>query len=149
MIQKKQYEVSMHKNILIDLNIILDVLLERPGYKASQSVLEIQSSIDYTVFVSAHVVTTFAYLLENAKVPMEEIKRNINWLLQSFSIVATDRGILKSSLKSNIKDYEDAVVEQAALDCEASVIITRNVKDFSQSVIPAITPEKFMSSRGS
>ena len=149
MIQNKQYEVSMHKNILVDLNIILDVLLERPGYKASQAVLEIQSPIDYTVFVSAHVVTTFAYLLENAKVPKEEIKRNVDWLLQSFSIVATDSGILKSSLKSNIKDYEDAVVEQAALGCGASVIVTRNVKDFGQSAIPATTPEKFISSTGS
>ena len=139
----------MHKNTLVDLNVILDVLLERPGYRASQAVLEMQSPIDYTVFVSAHVVTTFAYLLENAKVPKEEIKRNVNWLLQSFSIIATDSGILKSSLKSNIKDYEDAVVERAALECRASVIITRNIKDFSQSMIPAATPEKFLSSSSS
>ena len=139
----------MHKNILVDLNVILDVLLERPGYRASQAVLERQSPIDYTVFVSAHVVTTFAYLLENAKVPKEEIKRNVNWLLQSFSIIATDSGILKSSLKSNIKDYEDAVVERAALECRASVIITRNIKDFSQSMIPAATPKKFLSSSSS
>ncbi len=149
MIQNKQYAVSMHKNILVDLNIILDVLLERPGYKASQAVLEIQSPIDYTVFVSAHVVTTFTYLLENAKVPKEEIKRNVDWLLQSFSIVATDSRILLSALKSNIKDYEDAVVEQAALGCGASVIITRNVNDFSQSAIPATTPEKFLLSHAS
>ena len=87
--------------------------------------------------------------IENAKVPKEEIKRNVNWLLQSFSIIATDSGILKSSLKSNIKDYEDAVVERAALECRASVIITRNIKDFSQSMIPAATPEKFLSSSSS
>ena len=146
MIQNKRYEVSMHKNILVDLNVILDVLLERPGYKASQAVLEMQSPNDYTVFISAHVVTTFAYLLENANVPKEEIKRNVNWLLQTFSIVSTDRVILKSSLKSHIKDYEGAVVEQAAIDCGASAIVTRNLKDFSQSVVSATTPEKFISS---
>ncbi|HET9174031.1 MAG TPA: PIN domain-containing protein [Candidatus Saccharimonadales bacterium] len=139
----------MHKNILVDLNIILDVLLERPGYKASQAILEIQSPFDYTLFISAHAVTTFAYLLENAKVPKKEIIRYVNWLLQTFSVVATNDGILENALKSHITDYEDAVVEQAALDCGASIIITRNVNDFRQSMLPATTPEEFISSNGS
>lgn len=131
----------MHKNILVDLNVILDVLLERRGYQSSQAVLE--SSL-YKIFISAHIVTTFAYLLENAKVPKEEIKRNIDWLLNTFEVVATTDIILSKALKSDIADFEDAVIEQAALNCEAEAIITRNVKDFTKSTIPAVTPEAFL-----
>lgn len=47
----------MQRNILVDLNVILDVLLERPDYKASQATLE-KNSNGYTVFISEHIVTT-------------------------------------------------------------------------------------------
>ena len=131
----------MRKNILVDLNVILDVLLERRRYQSSQAVLE--SSL-YKIFISAHIVITFAYLLENAKVPKEEIKHNIDWLLDTFEVVATTDEILGKALKSDIADFEDAVIEQAALSCEAEAIITRNVKDFTKSTISAVTPEAFM-----
>jgi predicted nucleic-acid-binding protein len=131
----------MRKNILVDLNVILDVLLKRTEYQSSQIVLE--SSL-YTIFISGHIVTTFAYLLENAKVPREEIKRNIDWLLNTFVVVATTDEVLGNALKSDIADFEDAVIEQAALSCEAESIITRNVKDFAESTIPAVTPEEFI-----
>ena len=131
----------MRKNILVDLNVILDVLLERTGYQSSQIVLETSF---YKIFISAHIVTIFAYLLENAKVPREEIKHNIDWLLNTFDVVATTDEILDKALKSDIEDFEDAVIEQAALSCEAESIITRNVKDFTKSTIPAVTPEAFL-----
>ena len=130
----------MPKNILVDLNVILDVLLERPGYQASQSVLELQQTRGYALFISGHMVTTFAYLLEYAKVPQAEILRHVDWLLQTFSVVSTNVEILKDALESHIADYEDAVIEQAALACQASQIITRNIKDFKLSAAPAITP---------
>lgn len=133
----------MPKNILVDLNIILDVLLERPGFEASRSVLELQESASYNVHISGHVVTAFAYLLEHAKVPRAEVLRHVIWLLQTFLVVATTGDILSDATKSRIADYEDAVIEQAALTCGASAVITRNVKDFNNSAVAAITPERF------
>lgn len=134
----------MPKNILVDLNVILDVLLERTGHQASQSVLELQQTSGHSLFISGHTVTTFAYLLEYSKVPKTEIRRHINWLLQTFSVVSTNAEILKEAVQSPITDYEDAVIEQAALACQASLIITRNIKDFQLSIIPASTPESFL-----
>lgn len=134
----------MPKNILVDLNVILDVLLERSGYQAAQSVLELDGTKGYTLFISGHMVTTFAYVLEHAKVPRTEIHRQVDWLTRTFSIVPTDDTTLRNALKSLITDYEDAVVEQAAIACDASQIVTRNVKDFTQSSIPAVTPEMFV-----
>lgn len=133
----------MPKNILVDLNIILDVLLDRPGQQASQLVLELRQTKGYTVFISGHMVTTFAYLLENAKVPQAEIRRHIDWLLQTFSVVSTNVEILRDAMESQIADYEDAVIERTAVACQASQIITRNIKDFRLSVVPATTPESF------
>lgn len=133
----------MPKNILIDLNVILDVLLERQGFHSSRSVLELQESTSHTLYLSGHIITTFAYLLEHAQVPRVEILRHIDWLLQTFLIVPTTVDILQHATKSRVADYEDAVIEQAAIACNATAIITRNIKDFKNSAVRAVTPELF------
>ena len=134
----------MPENILIDLNVILDVLLERKGFEASRDVIQLAEKDGLKIHISAHLVTTFAYLLEEAKVPNQEILHYIDWLLGIFRVVTTDESLLRSALKSGIRDYEDAVVERAAVTCQASVIITRNVRDFRASVVSALLPESYL-----
>ena len=41
-------------------------------------------------------------------------------------------------------DYEDALQAAAAQACAAQIILTRNVRDFKGSPVPAMTPEVFM-----
>lgn len=145
MTQKRQYVTPMPKNILIDLNVILDLLLDRKGSDASKTVLELSEHDSHHLYISAHIVTTFGYLLEEANVPISQIQRHINWLLETFTVVPVDNTLLKNALKSRITDYEDAVIEQAALACGATTIITRNVKDFKVSSLPALKPEEYIS----
>lgn len=135
----------MAKNtLLIDLNIILDVLLDRKGSTASLAILELGEDDDYELCVSAHMVTTLAYLLEHAKVPHHVLLEHIQWVLQVFSVIPTQSSLLKKALPSPLRDYEDAVVEQAALACNARIIITRNIKDFTQSKVTVQTPEDYL-----
>lgn len=145
MTQKQPFVPLMSKNILIDLNVILDVLLERQGFEASLDILKLAESTACDLYISAHIVTTLAYLLENAKVSKAEILRHVHWLLEAFSVVATTDDLLKMAGKSQLKDYEDAVIEQAALACHALVIITCNTKDFKNSAVKALSPEQYLS----
>ena len=41
-------------------------------------------------------------------------------------------------------DFEDAVVDAVAERSGASYIVTRNIKDFAGSVVPAILPADFL-----
>jgi len=145
MTQKREYVNPMPKNILIDLNVILDLLLDRKGSDASKTVLELSAHDSNHLYISAHIVTTFAYLLEEFNVPISLIQHHINWLIETFTVVPVDSTLLKRALKSRIIDYEDAVIEQAAIACGATVIITRNVKDFKASSLPALKPEEYLS----
>jgi predicted nucleic acid-binding protein len=144
MTQKQGYVTPMPKNILIDLNVILDLLLDRKGSDASRTVLELSEHEDNHLYISAHIVTTFAYLLEEAKVPTSQIRHHISWLVGTFTVVPVDNALLKNALKSRITDYEDAVIEQAAIICGATSIITRNVIDFKASTVPAFKPEEYI-----
>jgi|SRR5882757_1151474 len=144
MIQKQQYANNMPTNILIDLNIILDVFLERQGHKASSEVIQTGEQHKSTLHISGHMVTTFGYLLEHARVPRQLILQHIEWLLNTFTVVPTDKILLEKALKSTVADYEDAVVVQAAVISQCEMIITRNLKDFKASTIKALDPEQFL-----
>ena len=50
--------------------------------------------------------------------------------------------ILEKALASQINDYEDAVIEVSSTIKKADYILTRNIKDFKNSIIKAITPEE-------
>jgi len=45
-------------------------------------------------------------------------------------------------------DFEDAVVAAAAESSGCEVIVTRNVRDFRDSPVPAVTPEEYLSDLG-
>jgi hypothetical protein len=84
--------------------------------------------------------------MERAKVPRPLILQHVDWLLPTFTIVPVEHLILSKALKSKITDYKDAIVEQSAEAADCSAIITRTVKDYTLSLIPALTPEKFITS---
>ncbi len=143
MTQSHLLGLYMQTNTYIDLNIILDVFLERQGFELSSDVIQLGEKSNNTLYISAHMVTTFVYLLENARVPRHKISLHIEWLLVTFTVVPVDTDLLNKALKSNVRDYEDAVIEQAAYKSECTTIITRNIKDFKNSIIKAQTPEEF------
>ena len=45
---------------------------------------------------------------------------------------------------SKIKDYEDAVIESSCLKNEIDYIVSRNLKDFKNSRIKAISPKEYI-----
>jgi hypothetical protein len=54
--------------------------------------------------------------------------------------------ILKRALKSKVKDFEDAIQRTTALTiADMNSIITRNIKDFKESEVNAITPDEAVS----
>lgn len=43
-----------------------------------------------------------------------------------------------------IRDFEDALIEQAALLAGCEAILTRNTRDFRASSVPAYVPEAYL-----
>jgi hypothetical protein len=55
----------------------------------------------------------------------------------------TDAAI-RQALVSKFNDFEDAVTDAVAYEASTSLIITRNIRDFSKGTIPVILPEIFL-----
>lgn len=51
---------------------------------------------------------------------------------------------IQSALSSPMSDFEDAVVHTVADRYQADYIVTRNIKDFEGTDVPAITPQAYL-----
>jgi len=59
-------------------------------------------------------------------------------------IEPVDQSILQQALTLGWRDFEDAVQAVAAAQCQADYLVTRNPRDFKQSLVPVITPIEFL-----
>ena len=71
----------------------------------------------------------------------EKRKSVLLLLCNMFTIIGIDADKLKSALlNTEFNDFEDCLQVESAKYFEADFIITRNLKDFTDSIIPALEP---------
>lgn len=131
--------------ILVDSNVILEVLLMREGFISdSYRVIRFCSDRKIEGYAVAHTVTTLFYILRKDFTPDERHEMLFD-LFTVIKIVAVDfEKLLSAILNFDFKDFEDCVQDECAAAVGADFIVTRNVKDFESSKIPAVTPEDFI-----
>jgi hypothetical protein len=95
-------------------------------------------------FLAAHSITNIFYILRKVYSVSERKQRLID-LCRSISVAGIGhKEILNALENNNFDDVEDCLQEEYAKAINANYIITRNIKDYSHSEIPAILPEKFL-----
>ena len=57
---------------------------------------------------------------------------------------ASHEEVVDAIQNENFSDFEDCLQEKCALNVGADFIVTNNVKDFSASQIPAVTPAEIL-----
>ena len=128
------------KRVLVDINVILDVLLDRaPHLEMSVAVWSAIESAGVEGLLAAHAVTTIHYLMERDLGP-SAARRSIASLLRVFGVAPVDRAILQQAMDLSFTDFEDAVTAAAAASASCEGIITRDLKDFRNSPVRAISP---------
>ena len=130
--------------LLIDANILLDVLAKREGHFKDSLLIWKLCEAGYTSgTVSALSVADIVYVLRktlNAEKTEELVKK----LRMIFEFADLSGQELVSAASLRWSDCEDAVQYVTAKRIGADFIISRNVRDFTGSGIPAFTPEEFL-----
>jgi hypothetical protein len=128
--------------LLLDINVILDVAFLRPGEPASSRVIA-SCGRGHEAWLAWHSLATLTYLIErqhSAAFAREFVRGLLGWA----QVAVTQHADAVQALDWPMPDYEDALQAAAAAACGAQAIITRNVRDFKGSPIPAMTPETFI-----
>lgn len=132
------------QNIFLDTNIVLDFLGERAKfYDSVAKVLTLADKKMIKVFTSPTSIGNTFYVLakyENAKVALEKIRKFK--LLCSISVM--DEEVVEKAINSDFKDFEDAMQYYSAISANCDLIITRNEKDFKNSMIPVMNAESYL-----
>lgn len=130
------------KTVLVDVNVVLDVLLERqPHVAASSAVWAAAESGEVKGLLAAHAITTIHYLIRKETGSAAKAKRIVTALLTVFSIATVDQSVIGRALDLDFADFEDAVTAAAARKANCDLIITRDPRGFRRSPVPAVTPE--------
>jgi predicted nucleic acid-binding protein len=131
------------KNIIVDINVLLDFVFQRSGHESAALILKLCYEKKVLGMVCAHEITTLAYFLTKQK-DKSSVKRTLSNFLDIFEVIEANTEILRKALVSPIADYEDAVIEMSAKTRKVDYIVTRNLNDFKHSAVKALTPEKML-----
>ena len=130
--------------LLIDANIILDVLLNRPDYvKDSAMIWKLCETEQMKGYVSTLTFANLVYIMRKQLDPekIEDVFHKLNLIFEFADFSVSD---LTHAAELNWKDFEDAVQSVTAERIHADYIITRNVRDFSKSKVMAFTPSELL-----
>ena len=134
-------------NIFLDTNVIIDFLADRrPFSLLAAKIFNYSLQGKVKVFISAVSYNNIYYILRQSLTNRETIKL-LDELCEMTEIANVTKVIIRKSLKTDFKDFEDAIQYNCALSInKIDFIVTRDTKDFKNSILPVLTPEEAISS---
>lgn len=130
--------------VLIDTNIILDVLCKRPDfYEDSAKIFKLCEVKKISGVISALSIPNIMYILRK-ELDADKTREILDSLMLIFSVADLKADDLKKAADMRFKDYEDAIQSACATRIKANYIVTRNIKDFSESKVTAIKPAELL-----
>lgn len=132
-------------DLVLDNNIVLDHIGRRePFYALSRKVCLLGIVEAANTYISVNVLTDIYYLLRKdygSQGAQDMIERSLSFL-RLIGITPEDA---EKALASRWDDFEDCLVARCAEKIGADYVVTRNVRDFADSTVEAVTPEELFS----
>jgi len=129
--------------VFLDTIVLVDLIADRKPFSLHAiEIFKKSEDVLIELYTSAHSIVTTHYILKKY-LGEKELRDVLLNLLDFLNIVPVDIEMLQKGLRSEHKDFEDAV----QVLCSASIkgmdfIVTRNSKDFRKSDIPVVSPDE-------
>lgn len=129
-------------DLLLDACIILDHIGRRePFYELSRRACLLGVVGEASTFITSNMVTDLYYLLRKdygSSTAQQMIEEDLGFL-EVISVTADD---VAQALSLRWSDFEDCLVACCAEKAGIDYIVTRNLRDYRTSPVPAISPEQ-------
>jgi predicted nucleic acid-binding protein len=126
--------------LLFDTNVLLDaVLVREPWADDAMAVLEAVEAGRAVGYVAPHGISTFYYFVAKhraAPLALDAVRE----VVELCDTAPLGREDLRAAATLGVRDYEDAMHAVAARNVHADYVVTRDLKDFAASPVPAISP---------
>jgi predicted nucleic acid-binding protein len=128
------------KNIFMDTNVVIDFLANRQPFSLDAARLfnmSVEGKIK--IHISAVSYNNIYYVLRQSLTNVATMKLLVE-LADMTEITDVTNKVIRQSLKTDFKDYEDAIQYYSALSIpNIDFIVTRNTKDFKKSSLSVLT----------
>ena len=130
---------------VVDTCVVLDYLQNRePFFDDALNIAIGRANREYEAYITASSMTDLYYIVHRSTHSAEETHRIISTLTLLFGLVDTYAEDCINALHNGMPDFEDAVMSESAYRINADCIITRNIRDYAKSKVPAVTPAEFL-----
>ena len=127
--------------MLLDTDILIDVALDRRPHSESASRLLDRIERGWEeAFIAWHTVSNFYYIVSSTRGDADT-RHFIMELTRFVAIAPVDTESIRYAASLPMRDFEDAMQVAAARACGAKYIVTRNIRDYERSPIPATNPQ--------
>lgn len=133
------------KKIFVDTNIVIDLLSRRePFYEEAAALFSLADKKEIELAVSALTIANTCYVLLRQ---MDSYKAKL--ILRKLKLIVTvlplnDKIIGLTLNDETFADFEDGLQHFTAIENRQELIISRNLKDFKNSVLPTMTARQFI-----
>lgn len=131
--------------LFLDSDVVIDFFTDRdPHVNAASELFELNNQGSVKLYLSAVSINNIYYIVRRFLGTPKTLEV-IEALVEMTEIVGTTKKEIVQALKNNFSDYEDSLQYSSALSVKGiDAIITRNIKDYKNSVIAVMTPLGFL-----
>jgi predicted nucleic acid-binding protein len=131
------------KSIFLDTNVLIDFFADRKPFSIEAARLFNYSfKKKISIYISAVSYNNIYYILRQSCSHTQTIKM-LTELSEWTDIIDVSKDIINKSLKSDFKDFEDAIQYNCAKSLnKIDFLVTRDTKDFKTSSLPILTPKE-------
>ena len=130
--------------VLLDVNVLLDAMLQRPPWhQDADAILQAAALGQLTCATTPLSLATIFYVGRKV-VGTAAARAAVRKYLVAFTILPIDKQVLLDADALAGNDFEDNILIAAAVSASLDAIVTRNGADFSHSPIPVWTPSELL-----
>lgn len=131
--------------LFVDSDVVIDFFTDRePHANPASELFELNEQGGVELYISAISINNIYYIVRKFLGHKKAIEI-IETLIEMTEIVGTTKIEIVQALKNEFSDFEDSVQYSSALNIKGlDAIITRNIKDYRNSSIAAMTPLNFL-----
>jgi predicted nucleic acid-binding protein len=135
------------KHVFMDTNVVIDFLTNRQPFALDAAKLfDMAVKEKIKIYISALSYSNIHYVVKRSFGNNMAISL-LNELAEMTEIIDVTKSIIRQSLKTDLKDYEDAIQYYCALSIkDISLIVTRDTKDFKKSTLAVLTTAEAIAS---
>lgn len=131
--------------VLFDICVILDALQAREPFRAdAEKLFLLVANERISGAMTAKSITDIYYLTHRLTHSDQRTREILMNLLSLFDLVDTTGNDIRQALLSELSDYEDAVMVEAAVREELDCIVTRNLHDYRKAACKVLSPGELL-----